>query len=185
MVTVGPYSIVIAACALSISAVALALNLRHYQRTAALALHSNAIPVMSKVFDEFRSAEFRTHLAKVHTCGDPAIPGGYSAMAPELQESAYEVSYFFEHVGLLVAFRMIPADLIVGTMATFLLRSWNTLSPWIDSERAYRAGSGGDRADHFLPYFENLVALAMRDGAAAAVRNQMNLEAVNIRTPVS
>jgi hypothetical protein len=82
---------------------------------------SNPLPVTSVVFNEFRSREFRKQLFKVWNEAPPVAPeGGFQELPEEYRESAYEVAYFFEHLGALVAYDLVPEDLVVTSQQTLL-----------------------------------------------------------------
>lgn len=124
---------------------------------------SNSLPVMSDAFDEFRSAEFQGHLRRVWNDAPAEVPeGGFQALPDSWRTSAYTVTYFFEHLGLLVAYGLVPEDFVIDFSANMIGRSWRALEPFIRAERAYREKVSPDGVSvGFVAHFEHLVALTM------------------------
>ncbi|MGH3764651.1 MAG: DUF4760 domain-containing protein [Pseudonocardiaceae bacterium] len=125
---------------------------------------SNSLPVASAAFNEFRSQKFRNHLFKVWRDAPSDVPeGGFEALAEKWRESAYEVAYFFEHLGILVAYDLVPEELIVGFSSNAVVRSWRTLEPFIQKEREHRKqGAYTGLSPNFVSHFEHLAAIASK-----------------------
>jgi hypothetical protein len=124
---------------------------------------ANSLPVASDVFNEFRSQSFRSHLSKVWSETPSDVPdGGFGALPAGWRESAYEVAYFFEHLGILVAYELVPEDLIVDFSANAVVRSWRTLDPFIQKEREHRRQGSATAgiSPNFVSHFEHLAVIA-------------------------
>ncbi|MFZ3568777.1 DUF4760 domain-containing protein [Streptomyces sp. BH097] len=151
------------------------------KRSTRLGEDALVLPVLAECFGEFRSEEFRGHINVLLSAPepDPEHPQPFEGLG-ELQESAYQVCYYFEYLGVLTAHGMVRVDVVVGTMATQLVAVWNKMFPWIEAERASRSRGSiplRDRvASGFLPHYENLVReIESRGGpdAGAKVREAL------------
>ncbi len=165
----------------ALSAVCVTLwQIRRNQRNAERA---NALPVITEVFSEARSADFRRHLIRLRA-GSPEVPtrGGFDALPEDWRESAYAVGYFFDNLGTLVAHGIIGEKLILGSTGTTLIRMWEILHPFIDAERSWRAGTyASSTSPGFLRYFEHLVARNLELGgkeAASRIQREIGLRSL-------
>ncbi|MGW3995684.1 DUF4760 domain-containing protein [Amycolatopsis sp. NPDC004772] len=95
--------------------------------------------------------------------------GCVEALAPEYRDSVYSVCYFFDYLGVLLAFGLIERDLVVGSPGTHIVRTWSLLEPHIAAEREHRSHAyPADAPAGFLRYFESLVALVRQSGGRSA-----------------
>lgn len=124
---------------------------------------SNSLPVIATTFNEFRSSEFQDHLRRVWYNAPSSVPeNGFQALEYEWRQSAYIVTYFFETLGLLVAYDLVPKDFVVDFSANMIGRSWRALDPFIQAERAFRRRTSARGVSAgFVSHFEHLVALTM------------------------
>ena len=156
-------SLLLGAASSAIAVVAVAVAAWHVRTTAKAAGRSNALPVASAAFNEFRSREFQSHLHKVWHEAPAGVPeGGFESLAEDWRASAYRVAYFFEYLGILVAHGLVPADLVVDFSANLLVRSWLALEPFIAEERRHRRAmcAPAGISPGFVRHFEHLVSLA-------------------------
>jgi Domain of unknown function (DUF4760) len=183
--TIGLY---IASCSVLVSSVAVVNSARHARRSADLALKANTRPILASLFEEFRSEDFRNCLETVLELqlehpADPSV--GFSGLDQELRKKLYSVCYFFEYLSISVAFGHVPEDMVVSTMSTQLVQTWDALEPWIEGEREVRAEfSSPGVSPVFLAYYENLVACILDAGGAQAstrIHQQMKLRRVRPR----
>ncbi|MEU4523567.1 hypothetical protein AB0F52_33240 [Amycolatopsis sp. NPDC024027] len=134
-------------------------------------MKANSLRVTTEVFQKVGSAEFREHLARIMR-GPEEVPsqnGGIEALAPEYRDSVYSVCYFFDYLGVLLAFGLIERDLVIGSLGTHIVRTWSLLEPHIVAEREHRSQAyPADAPAGFLRYFESLVALVRRSGGRSA-----------------
>jgi len=115
--------------------------------------------------------EFRGHLTKVLAGIDeePSERDGIEALSPSCRDSVYAVCYFFDYLGVLLAFGMIEKDVIVSALGTHIMRVWYLLQPYILAERVHRARvCPVDAPAGFLVYFEYLVVLVRKSGGRSA-----------------
>jgi hypothetical protein len=147
---------------LVVAGVAVAISARLAHRDTRVSSNANEIQAVADIFREVRSAAFRDNFDAVVTWSnkcraDPSLadlPEGFASLEPRLRESAYAVSYFFEHLGVLVARDRVPGDILMSTMCTPLVRTWDALQPAIDAELEYRRSHFERRAGtDFLPHF--------------------------------
>jgi hypothetical protein len=110
---------------------------------------------------------------------EPEVPsrGGFDALPEDWRESAYAVGYFFDSLGVLVAHGIISEKLILGSTGTTVMRMWEILHPFIESERSWRASTyASSISPGFLRYFEHLVARNYElGGREAASRIQLEI----------
>ncbi|GHG08223.1 MULTISPECIES: DUF4760 domain-containing protein [Amycolatopsis] len=115
--------------------------------------------------------EFRGHLTTV-VAGigeEPSERVGIEALSPKYRDSVYTVCYFFDYLGVLLAFGMIEKDVIVSALGTHIMRVWYLLQPYIVAERVYRERvCPVDAPAGFLVYFEYLVVLVRKSGGRNA-----------------
>lgn len=148
---------------LVIAVFAVVVAILQVRASAVAAERSNALPVASDAFNEFRSQEFQAHLRKVWDEKPLKAPeDGFQSLPEDWRKSAYEVAYFFEYLGVLVAYKLVPEDLVVDFSANLLARSWDALEPFIRNERTHRQRSGSSSISAgFVTHFEHLVALTI------------------------
>jgi hypothetical protein len=173
MIVTSIVSVVIALSALSVTISQVRATGRQWQR-------QNALPIISEIFREWRSEQFREHRSAVLR-GLPVEPtdNGFEAFPPEWRESAYTVSYFFDYLGTLVAFELARADLIIGVMGTQIMQVWRILEPAIHAERRHREQTyPSDTPSGFLSYFEGLVKKVIEMGgkeSATGIRKRLGV----------
>lgn len=148
---------------LVIALLAVVVAILQVRASAVAAERSNALPVASDAFKEFRSQEFQAHLRKVWDETPSKAPeGGFQSLPVDLRDSAYEVAYFFEYLGVLVAYKLVPEDLVVDFSSNLLARSWRALEPFIREERIHRQRIGiSSVSTGFVTHFEHLVTLTI------------------------
>lgn len=170
---------------LGVALLALLVSLWQALRSAKLADHANQIQVIAEAFQQVRSPQFLAHYKVVLTCPqDQSVEGGFESLDEQLRESAYAVSYFFEHLGVLVVNNLIPSDVLLSTMCTLISRSWMALENAIRAEKALRELTyQNDVGVDFLPHFKALKELARERSATSSTRNQRRSPIVRIRLP--
>ena len=147
---------------LIIALLAFAVAIWQARRTAKLTLKAHQIQVIADAFREIRSPEFLAHYKRVLSFpGSERLPGGFESLSRRRKESTYAVCYFFEHLGVLVTRQLVSRDVLITTMRTLIVRSWDALAPAIEEElkfrrRTYRREAGPD----FLPHFRQLAKMA-------------------------
>jgi len=160
-------SLVVALTAVWIAAWQVRASLRSTERT-------NALPVISETFHEFRSAEFRASVANLIENAPARAPaGGFNALSEEIREDAYKVCYFFDYMGTLIACKIIGEGIVIGVMGTRVMQIWQAMWPAIESERDHRQGDSyaKDAPRGFLVYYEHLVARVVELGGKNAASN--------------
>ncbi|MCA1606660.1 MAG: hypothetical protein LC775_14595 [Acidobacteria bacterium] len=148
---------------LAIALVAVVVAIWQVRASAAAAERSNSLPVASATFNEFRSQEFQAHLRKVWNEAPKEAPeDGFQSLPEHWRDSAYEVAYFFEYLGILVAYELVPKDLVVDFSANLVVRSWRALAPFIKKERLHRQKAIiSGFSPGFVTHFEHLAALTL------------------------
>jgi hypothetical protein len=93
------------------------------------------------------------------------IPAGHGTasrlgeMQGDAREASERVAHFFDHVGLLIAFDLIPAEPMIAFFGFGCHQLWLKLRPFIEAERQARG------VDYYLGYFEMFADLAARRSA--------------------
>lgn len=156
----GVVSLVIALIAVVVTVV---VTIWQVQVSAVTAEKSNSLPVVAAAFNQFRSREFQAHLQKVWNEIPSDVPeDGFQSLPTHWRDSAYEVAYFFEYLGILVAYGLVPKDLVVDFSANLVVRSWHALEPFIQMERTHRKRAGvSGIPPGFVTHFEHLVKLTI------------------------
>jgi hypothetical protein len=73
------------------------------------------------------------------------------------------VAYFYEHMGILVSYKLVPEDIVIDMSANALVRSWYALEPFIRQERIHRKGNASAGiSPNFVSHFEHLAAIATK-----------------------
>jgi hypothetical protein len=148
---------------------------------------TNCLPVVSKAFDEFRSETFQGHLREVWRHSQDAVPvNGFQALPDDWRTSAYAVGYFFEYLGVLVAYKLVPKEFVIDFSSNLIARSWNALRPFIEAERTYRKRHAIDGVNPgFVSHFEHLAALTVDEsggGIDGVLHEKIGLKSVrNLR----
>ncbi len=165
-------SVLVALAAVGIAAWQVRASLRSAERT-------NALPVISETFQEFRTADFRASVSNLITHAPVNAPaGGFDALPEDVREDAYKVCYFFDYMGTLIAYGIISEGIVIGVMGTRVMQIWHAMWPTIESERDLRQGDSypEDAPRGFLVYYEHLVARVVElDGRQAASNLQRGL----------
>ncbi|MDT4987661.1 MAG: hypothetical protein QOI74_1755 [Micromonosporaceae bacterium] len=106
---------------------------------------------------------FQDHLRNVWNNAPDSVPdGGFQTLPDGWRSSAYIVAYFFEYLGVLIAYKLVPQDFVIDFSANMIVRSWRVLDPFIQGERAYRREHAtGGVSTGFVSHFEHLVALTL------------------------
>jgi hypothetical protein len=89
----------------SVALAALAVATWQARTNARNAERAHTLPVISEIFREFRSQEFRNSMSYLVT-KTPRVHGeeGFRSLSREWQENAYRVCYFFDYLGTLTSF---------------------------------------------------------------------------------
>lgn len=168
-----PSSILVSTLSLVVALLALAVTIRQAGRTARLTRNAHQIQVIADVFREIRSAEFLEHYKRI--LGFPKsekLEKGFESLDNDRKKSAYAVCYFFEHLGVLVTRDLMPGDVLITTMRTLIVRSWDALECAIKAERTLRGTTyPQDAGRKFLPHFEDLCKLARIPGKESGSGN--------------
>lgn len=162
-----------AVCSALGAVVAIRVAVWQARLTANHAQRQNALPVVSEIFREWRSEEFRAHRSAVLSgCPVPPPPDGLAGLPPDWRESAHTVCHFFDYLGALVAFDLAEEDLIIGVMGTQIMQVWRIMEPIVAEERRFRERTfPPDTPTGFLSYYEDLVCRALDRGGRDSTAN--------------
>jgi hypothetical protein len=147
-----------------VAVAALVISFWQGSRARLLTKQANAGPVMASVYGQFRDKSFRRAVNRLRAMPMESATGGFTGLPDDFQDDAYTVCYYFEYIGLLVYFRHLDRDLVLGSMSTQLVEVWRIMQPWIAGERAVRESVKDPyRGSRFLPHYEHLVALITKE----------------------
>lgn len=159
-------SILLALAAVSVSAWQVQASLRSADK-------SNALPVISEAFGQWRSPELNDALRRLLRASRKDLSvRRFEALPRQLRQDAYQVCMFFDYLGTLVLYDIVSEDIIIGTMGSRLMQVWITMKPLIDHERQYRLKAyPPGTPPGFLAYYEHLVRRTQDLGGQDAARN--------------
>jgi hypothetical protein len=153
--TATAISIVLSCAALIISIIAARSQFKSSR-------NSDSVATMLNLFTEYRQDDlkkarrviFRLPVSKNHhqRLGD---------LSGDVRVAGERVAHFFDHVGLLIAFDLIPAEPMIGFFGFGCHQLWLKLAPFIQAEREARG------VKYYLGYFEMFADLAERRDAEA------------------
>lgn len=121
----------------------------------AVARRERLLPFI-EMLDEFHTPEFKALLAYVtnNLATDLPQPSiGYRPLDVETRRKLRPLTSYFNEVGVLVANKAIPAELVSGMMGGSIAESWSVLAPYIYARRLDR---GND--PNYYAYYEHLAA---------------------------
>jgi hypothetical protein len=136
---------------------------------------THTLPVVSEVWRQFRSSEFRASVNYlILTIPVPHGDHGFNSLPKGWRDKAYEVCYFFDYLGALVQFDIIREDLAISLWGTAIIQAWQAVEPFIAMEREHRRRTYPPGiSPGFLVYYEDLVCrIKDRGGQDAARRIQ-------------
>jgi hypothetical protein len=129
------------------------------RRTILATGQTNSLPVVTNLFNEFRSSEFQHH---IESCSRWCL-------------------------GILVAHRLIPEEVVIDATANSAARTWSVLEPFIRAERQRRqeANKGTTVSSGFVTHYEHLVALMSVDDEPAdrAIHLRLDLRTMPGNSP--
>jgi hypothetical protein len=153
--------VVLGALPVVISSTALAVAIISMRRQWRSARNANAVAAILKLFEEYRTEELRSARRMVFQM--PDFPTGSAPalrdLPDDIRASVERVAHYFDHVGLLVGHRLVPAKPMISFFGFGCAELWNKLEPCVIAERKLRDVS------YYLGYFEGLGRLAQNVGA--------------------
>jgi hypothetical protein len=177
---VSAFSVVIALGAVWVAVWQIRMNARQTER-------SNSLPVLAAAFEQYRSPAFRSEVDYLMRNVPAEVPAeGFGALPVEWRDNAYRVCYFFDHLGILVAHRMVDERVVVGAFATQAIQVWHVAEPFIRAERRHRADNYSPYASPgFLEYYEHLVQRVINlGGRDAPARIRAQVGTLTVAVPV-
>jgi hypothetical protein len=146
-------SVVVATFALVVALGGLVVQARIHQA-------NRAVPTVLQVILEYRRMATELELVASRRDAFPltADNPGWDGIDDELRGAAWKVSSYFDHLGVLVAHRLVPTRPLLGYFSHPIVEHWNLLAPVIEAERVKRGGGHQE-------YFEMLVDLTAKHPA--------------------
>lgn len=163
---VSVISIIAAIAAVLVATWQVTANLRATERT-------NTLPVISEIFSEFRSSDFRGSFSRLLAVSSSAVSAeSFDTLPEDIREDAYKICYFFDYIGALITFGIVDEKIIISLMGTRVMQTWWAMEAAISNERAYRMKNYPPNAPPgFLVYYEDLVVRIIDMGGRGAARN--------------
>ncbi|WP_431885267.1 hypothetical protein [Micromonospora wenchangensis] len=144
-----------------ISSAALMVAVISARRQWRSARNANAVSAVLKLFEEYRADELRLARRVVFRMKD--FPAGNAPalgnLPDDLRVPCERVAHYFDHVGLLVGYRLVPAKPMISFFGFGCAVLWRKLEPCIIAERELR------KVGYYLGYFEGFAVLSEKSGA--------------------
>jgi hypothetical protein len=145
----------IAAISVVLSLVAVVVSVIVARSQHAVARRERLLPFI-EMLDEFHTPEFKALLGYVTDNLASELPqpsDGYRPLDIERRRKLRPLTSYFNEVGVLVANKAIPIELVSGMMGGSISGSWSVLAPYIYARRRDR---GND--PNYYAYYEHLAA---------------------------
>ena len=112
----------------------------------------NLLPVVNEAFTEARTQKWFEDRDWIlhHLPGGRHADTGVSGLPRDDQGKARYVGFFYDHLGVVVHYKIVKEDLVIGSFGEGLNEVWKVLEPYICRERQIR---GTD----YMGFFEDLV----------------------------
>ncbi|MGI5155476.1 DUF4760 domain-containing protein [Microbispora sp. CA-102843] len=140
--------------ALAVSLLALVVSVFTALRQTTMMRHSNQLPVLVELFQEFRSTEWQRAeayaLGRLQAEHDPDI--GCSGLPDEARIAVNKVVGYYSGFGYFVYRKMADESLVVPLIGYRASRAWDAVEPFVRREREIR---GSD--DRYASMFEDFV----------------------------
>jgi hypothetical protein len=156
-----------------LSILALVTSAALAMRQLVLSRHTNMLPILIDVYQEYRDVEFKSHvfyvLTKLRTDHEPTQTG--FRFLPEPASTHVRVtSHFFDNLGVLVRSGAVDERFIISFTGDTIESVWTVLEPYIEQERVFKDGD-------YQEFFEDLV-VRVRKNPPWRVRRAMKLQKV-------
>ncbi|WP_435871134.1 DUF4760 domain-containing protein [Micromonospora wenchangensis] len=142
------------------SAAALAVSILVAVRQLQASRRSDTSSATLALFAEYRTMSMRDSRDKIYRfLGEEESATPLSMLPDEIREDCFRVAYYFDHLGLLIGHRLLPAEPFVAFPGNGCSRLWLKLKPHVEAERQRRG------VRYYLGYFEMLALLSNRQDA--------------------
>ena len=181
-------SSVFSTVSLTIAIIALTVATWQARASARSAERTHALPIISEVFREFRSPQFRNSMSSLLIdVRKQTSTKGFRAQSKAWQDNAYRVCYFFDYIGALVHTGLIREELAISLWGSPTIMVWRAIEPLIYRERKYRKRSYPSGASPgFLVYYEDLICRIIDQGGEESARRiQEHSGLRHLRRPLS
>jgi len=142
----GIASVVIAFGALAVSTF---VSIRQVQQMS----RQNVLPVVLDAFREARTKEWFQARDWVldHLADECSADSGVSRLPEPARGMVRSVGFFYDNLGVFVAYKVVTEDLVIGFFGVGLNQLWTVLEPYILRERQIRRMG-------YMVFFEDLVS---------------------------
>ncbi|WP_410597349.1 hypothetical protein [Amycolatopsis sp. lyj-23] len=155
--------VIFAAISVATSLFALGIAALSTRRQWRSARNANAVSSILTLFEEYRTEDLRVarrlvfKLAEYPTDLNPTL----TQLPADTRVAAERVAHYFDHVGLLVGYSLIPAGPMISFFGYGCTELWKKLEPYVAAERRLRG------VNHYLGYFEGFARVAREVDADA------------------
>ncbi len=161
---VNDISLIINACALAFSLLAIIISATFAWRQLRIMEYSNLLPMITDVFAKFGTATFRQHREYIISklwLEYPSEEFGFTKLPDQIRDHVYAVALFFNTVGILVANGMIDGLAASSYMGGSVIKTWERLEPHIRHERKIRPD------ENYMAHYEHLACLVRENPPSA------------------
>lgn len=147
--------LLLAVVALVVSVAALAVSSLLSWRQLTSMRHANHLPVTIELLTrDFMDESFQAS-ERLALTGLPAADpdAGFSGLPEPLRSAAFRTAWFYDSIGILVAFGFVDERLVVATINYRIRQVWRAVAPYARVERDLRGAP-------FLDFLEDLAARA-------------------------
>jgi hypothetical protein len=128
--------------AVAVSVISLALSTRLTINQSKSQRFANYLPVITALYDAFRSRDF--HRKYAYICRelgqfDPTL--GISELPAEAQDAIYDLAYLFQSFALLGRIGVIDDDKFLALLRQRVIDIWSAIAPFVRAERTKVGGS--------------------------------------------
>ncbi|HEX3958851.1 MAG TPA: hypothetical protein VHZ03_19850 [Trebonia sp.] len=122
-------------------------------RQTAFMRHANEIPILTNLYQEFRSPDFQKAQDYVRNSLAPSFNSslGISELPDEARYYVRKVANFYTSLGALIVLRLADEKFVISLLGNPADRTWKVLEPYILREREVQGN------DDILAFYEDMV----------------------------
>ena len=129
--------------AVVLSAIAVVVSTRTAFAQIQIDRNSNHLIIINEILNEFRSGRFHEDHEVVRRLPEQFDPTlGLSGLPDDVLRVVYNVLYFYQKVGILVALRIFDQDQMISLLRGRMLAVWASAQPFVQAEREIGNMSG-------------------------------------------
>ena len=146
---------VVSLLALVIAFMSLAIGSTISFRQARSARDANHIAVLVTQMNDFRERTFNEdHDYLCRSMGQHNSHNGISGLPEDVRQKFYNVVYFYQILGVLIMLKTLSRNDIITIYQRRVVELWNSLEPFVKSERRLNGDEHGDLLANFQAFAE-------------------------------